>query len=75
MKSKPLFFSLTGFFFYVLLAGLACDKKVTSIAQDSHFNIQPSIQPSRTSGSLGTSNLITMFMGGDVMVGRGIDQV
>lgn len=69
MKRKPLFSGLTGFFIFALLAGLACDKKVTCIDQDPHIDIQPSVQPSRT------SNLITMFMSGDVMIGRGIDQV
>jgi len=69
MKSKQLFSGLTGFFIFALLAGLACDKKVPSIDQDSHIDMQPSVQPSRT------SNLITMFMSGDVMIGRGIDQV
>ena len=69
MKSNLLFYGLTGFFFFALLAGLACSAKVTSKDQDSQFYIQPSVQPSRT------SNLITMFMAGDVMTGRGIDQV
>ena len=65
MKSNLSFYSLTGFFFFALLAGLACSGKVTSREQDSQFDIQPSR----------TSNLITMFIVGDVMTGRGIDQV
>ncbi len=69
MKSKLLSYGLTGFFFFVLLAGPACGEKVTSTDLDSRFNIQPSVQPSRT------TNLITMFLAGDVMTGRGIDQV
>jgi poly-gamma-glutamate capsule biosynthesis protein CapA/YwtB (metallophosphatase superfamily) len=69
MKSKLLSYGLTGFFFFVLLAGSACGEKVTSTDPDSRFNIQPSVQPSRT------TNLITMFLAGDVMTGRGIDQV
>ncbi len=69
MKSKLLFHGLTGFFFVALLAGLACGEKVTSTDQDSSFDIHQSVQPSRP------SNLITMFLAGDVMTGRGIDQV
>ncbi len=69
MKGKLLFYSFTGLFFFPLLAGLACGETVTGKDQDLHVNIQPSVQPSRT------SNFITMFMAGDVMTGRGIDQV
>jgi poly-gamma-glutamate synthesis protein (capsule biosynthesis protein) len=59
----------TGFFFFVLLAGQACSEKATSTDQDSQSNIQQSVQLSRP------SNLITLFLAGDVMTGRGIDQV
>jgi poly-gamma-glutamate capsule biosynthesis protein CapA/YwtB (metallophosphatase superfamily) len=69
MKSKLLFCRLVGFFFLALLTGLACGEKVTTKDQDSHDNVEPSVAPPRT------SNLITMFMAGDVMIGRGIDQV
>ena len=65
MKSNLLLYGLSGFTFFALLAGLACSGKATSRVQDSQINIQPSR----------TSNLITMFMAGDVMTGRGIDQV
>ena len=69
MKSKLLFYGLTGFFFFVLLAGPACGEKVTTTDQDSQSNIQQSVQLSRP------YNLITVFLAGDVMTGRGIDQV
>jgi poly-gamma-glutamate synthesis protein (capsule biosynthesis protein) len=69
VKSKLHFFNLTGFFFLVLLVGQACGAKVTSRARDSYSNAQQTVQP------LSSSNLITMFMAGDVMTGRGIDQV
>ncbi len=69
MKSKLISYGLIGFFFSALLVGLACGKKVTSRDQDSQFNMQPSVQLSRP------SNAITLFMAGDVMTGRGIDQV
>ena len=69
MKSKLLSYGFTGFFFFVLLAGLACDEKVARTDQDSHLNNQRSAQLTST------ANLITMFMAGDVMTGRGIDQI
>lgn len=69
MKSKLLSCRLSGFFVLAVLAGMACGKKVTIKNQDSYDNVGPSVTPSRT------SNLITMFMAGDVMIGRGIDQV
>jgi poly-gamma-glutamate synthesis protein (capsule biosynthesis protein) len=65
MKRKLLSFSLTGVFFFAIFAGLACGEKVTGRDQDSYFNRQPSNR----------AHLITMFMAGDVMTGRGIDQV
>ena len=69
MKSKLLFRSLTGFLFFVSLTGLTCGETVTRRAQDSQVDLQPSVARSRT------SNPITMFLCGDVMTGRGIDQV
>ena len=65
MKDKLVLCVLSGFIFFALLAGLVWGEKVIRIEQDSHFDIQQSR----------TSNLITMFMCGDVMTGRGIDQV
>jgi len=69
MKGKLVFCGLLGFIFFALLAGLACGKKVTRRDQDSQSDMQQYLQLSRT------SNLITIFMCGDVMTGRGIDQV
>jgi len=69
MKIKPLFYSLAGFFYFSLLSGPACGEKAPGRNKDSQFHIQKSGQPSRA------PNLITMFMCGDVMIGRGIDHV
>jgi poly-gamma-glutamate capsule biosynthesis protein CapA/YwtB (metallophosphatase superfamily) len=69
MTSKLLFYALSGLCFLALLAGLACGEKVTRRDQISDFNMRPSLQPADT------SHLITIFMTGDVMTGRGIDQV
>ena len=69
MKSKLLFYGLTGFFFLSFFAGLACDVKEIRGDQDSSFDMPKPVQPSKA------SNLITMFICGDVMTGRGIDQV
>ncbi len=69
MKSNLLLYSLTGFLFFALSAELASGKNVIRKKQESLFNIQQSIQHP------GTSTLITLFMCGDVMTGRGIDQV
>lgn len=69
MKSKVVFHGLSGFLFFAWLVGLASREKMIKIDQYSHFDTPRSTQP------LNTSNLITMFMGGDLMVGRGIDQV
>ena len=69
MKSKLLFYRLTGFFFLSLFAGLACDVKEIREDQDSSFDIPKTVQSSKT------FNPITLFLCGDVMTGRGIDQV
>jgi poly-gamma-glutamate capsule biosynthesis protein CapA/YwtB (metallophosphatase superfamily) len=69
MKSKLLLYGFTGFISFVLMAGQACGEKVTSTDQESQPSFQQPVQPSTT------SNLITMFLAGDVMTGRGIDQV
>lgn len=69
MKRKLLFYSLAGLFFFTLGAGLACRGQVPTPAPASDFNRQPSVQLSSR------SQLITLFLGGDVMTGRGIDQV
>ncbi len=69
MKGKLVFYILPIFVFFTLLVGLVCGEKKTKGEQDSDFDIQQQVQLSKT------SNLITMFMCGDVMIGRGIDQI
>jgi len=69
LKSKLLFYRLTGFFFLSLFAGLACDVKEIREDQDSSFDIPKTVQSSIA------VNPITLFLCGDVMTGRGIDQV
>jgi poly-gamma-glutamate synthesis protein (capsule biosynthesis protein) len=69
MMDKLCFCCLPGFIFFTFLAGLACGEEVTRIEQDSQSDMQQYVQQPRT------SNLITIFMCGDVMTGRGIDQV
>jgi len=69
MKRKLLFYRLTGFFFLSLFAWLACEVKEIIEDQDSSFDIPITVQSSKT------SNPITLFLCGDVMTGRGIDQV
>jgi len=69
MMGKLFFCGLPGFIFFTFLAGLACGEKVTGREQGSQSDMQQYVQLSRT------SNLITIFMCGDVMTGRGIDQV
>lgn len=69
MKSHLFYFALIGISFFTLLGGLACSGKATSREQVQQLNPQPSVQPVRR------SEIITIFMAGDVMTGRGIDQV
>jgi len=69
MKSRLLFDSLTGFLFFALLTGLACGETATRSDQASHLSGQPFVQRSKA------TNPITMFLCGDVMTGRGIDQL
>ncbi len=65
MKNNLLYYRLTSFFFLTLLSVMGCNGKAPSTGQDPQIGYQPSR----------TSNLITMFLVGDVMTGRGIDQV
>jgi poly-gamma-glutamate synthesis protein (capsule biosynthesis protein) len=69
MKGKRLIDSLAGFLLLVVLAGPSCGRKVISRHPDSSVPDRPSDEPQ------GTVGLITVSMGGDVMTGRGIDQV
>jgi len=69
MERKLLFYGLAGLFFFTLGAGLACRGQVPTTAPASDFNRQSPISVSSR------AQLITLFLGGDVMIGRGIDQV
>jgi poly-gamma-glutamate synthesis protein (capsule biosynthesis protein) len=69
MRGKLFSFGLPGFIFFIFLVVLACGEKVTGRKQGLQSDMQQNVQLSRT------SNLITIFMCGDVMTGRGIDQV
>jgi len=69
MKSKLLLYSLAGCVFFALLAVPACRTRVTRRDQDSRVRAERSVESSST------ADLITVFMCGDVMTGRGIDQV
>jgi poly-gamma-glutamate capsule biosynthesis protein CapA/YwtB (metallophosphatase superfamily) len=69
MKNKPLFYSLAGLVAFALLAGQACGRKVTTREKESRIPVE---RPTETSS---TADLVTVFMCGDVMTGRGIDQV
>ena len=69
MKNKLLFYGLSGLLLFALLAGPACGTEMTKVDQDAPLDVQgPAPLPS-------VSNPITIFMCGDVMTGRGIDQV
>ncbi|MDH3676541.1 MAG: hypothetical protein OES12_13680, partial [Anaerolineae bacterium] len=63
------FYLLAGFFLFVAVAGLACNQQVAGSDQAWPVSRQQPAQRSRT------SMLITIFLAGDVMTGRGIDQV
>jgi hypothetical protein len=73
MRSKLSIYALIGFLFFVTLAELAVGEEVTSrdsgLAETKKYWQKAPNKPSRI------SNPITMFMCGDVMTGRGIDQV
>jgi poly-gamma-glutamate synthesis protein (capsule biosynthesis protein) len=62
-KDKPFLYLLVGFFLFVAVAGLACNQQAWPVRRQ---------QPAPHSG---TATLITIFLAGDVMTGRGIDQV
>jgi poly-gamma-glutamate capsule biosynthesis protein CapA/YwtB (metallophosphatase superfamily) len=70
MKSSLLLYGLARFAVFALLAaGLACGGKAIRKEQDSHIRAERSAVPSSA------ADLITVFMCGDVMTGRGIDQI
>lgn len=65
MKRTKFQLTLSGFPFFILLAGLGCSGIIAGEVQVTQVQIQPSE----------TSIPMTLFMVGDVMTGRGIDQV
>ena len=67
MKSKWLACGLAGFLVLASTAVLACER-ARMRDQALPPDVRPSAQPSRP------SNLVTVFLCGDVMTGRGIDQ-
>jgi len=67
-KSKPLLSSLAGLLLFALLAGPACGRNVTG-EQVSRVPVEGPTKPSSP------ADLVTIFLSGDVMTGRGIDQV
>ena len=69
MKNQLLFSSLTGLILFVLSTELACSEEIANVTQDAQFHSQSSGEASQA------PNSITIFMSGDVMTGRGIDQV
>jgi poly-gamma-glutamate synthesis protein (capsule biosynthesis protein) len=69
MKGKLLRCGLSGFIVLALLPGLTCGEKAARKGQDARVDMPQHVRPSTP------SNLITLFMCGDVMTGRGIDQV
>jgi poly-gamma-glutamate capsule biosynthesis protein CapA/YwtB (metallophosphatase superfamily) len=69
MQRRLIFYGLLGSFIFALLVGLTCGQKFTREGQDSRLKVQPSIPPSNA------ATFITLFLAGDVMIGRGIDQV
>ncbi len=69
MQRRLIFYALLGFFIFTLWLGLTCSQELTKEEQASRLKVQPSLQPASA------SPLITLFLAGDVMIGRGIDQV
>jgi poly-gamma-glutamate capsule biosynthesis protein CapA/YwtB (metallophosphatase superfamily) len=69
MKGKVLSYGLVGCFLFASLAGLGCGETITRTDQDSQADVSQSAPPPTP------STLITLFLAGDVMTGRGIDQV
>jgi poly-gamma-glutamate synthesis protein (capsule biosynthesis protein) len=69
MKDKVILCGFPGYVLLALLAGLTCGERVAGGDQNSQFNMERYIRLFKT------SNTITMFVCGDVMTGRGIDQV
>jgi len=66
---KKVLCRLAGVALLALLAGPACGRQVMETEQPSPIGAERPAEPSST------ANPITVFLGGDVMTGRGIDQV
>ena len=73
MRGKLIFCSLTGFLFFYLLAELSSGEDAAKRNQWVHL-VKDTGQKTADKLSKG-SNPVTIFMCGDVMTGRGIDQV
>jgi hypothetical protein len=69
VKNQPLSCTLTGFLLLALCATPACNRHTTNREQALPENPQTPLQAPGPAGS------VTMFLAGDVMLGRGIDQI
>ncbi len=73
MRPKLLFYSLAGFFIFSAVAELAFGEKITG--KDHMLSEIPASGNSAVDKTSRYTNRITIFMCGDVMTGRGIDQI
>lgn len=71
MQRRALLYGLIGIVLLVLLAGSSCGGQATRRRETQTLlpEIRPSAQPTTPAG------LLTLFLSGDVMIGRGIDQI
>jgi poly-gamma-glutamate synthesis protein (capsule biosynthesis protein) len=69
MRGKPHLSGLAGLVLFALLVGPACGSKVSKQGQDTRIPYERPVEPSNA------ADPITLFLCGDVMTGRGIDQV
>ena len=73
MRSKFIFSSVTGFLFFAAVAELAFGEEITG--KNHMLSDMTTTGNSAADRSSRNSKRITIFMSGDVMTGRGIDQV
>ncbi len=73
MRSKFIFFSVTGFLFFAAVAELAFGEEITG--KNHMLSEMTATGNGAADRSSRNSKRITIFMSGDVMTGRGIDQV
>ncbi len=73
MWSRFLLFAFTGFFLFASLAKMASGEGISR--KDNELSGMKNVGQKSANKSSRISNLITMFMCGDIMTGRGIDQV